>query len=121
MYYTQTLSSFDQFSNFVLTDAVERRVFNDVRNRKLYYHDIPLGLYVVRGDSMVLTGQVRPEEGRVGIEQPTANEQQPSFMESVSLEELHRMIERAAEERKNAAVAPSSNELEWDFDNDLIA
>jgi hypothetical protein len=60
-----------------------------------YYADVPLGLYVVRGDSMVLLGQV-------------GNEDQNS--KKVTLEEL--------EERTKTC---DSRELEWDFDTDLVA
>lgn len=53
-----------------------------------------MGVYIVRGDSIVLLGQVAPDEG----------------MKKVELAELDEMIKGSGE-----AV------LEWDFDKDLQA
>jgi|UniRef100_A0A6U0E5S4 U6 snRNA-associated Sm-like protein LSm1 len=47
-----TLRSFDQFANIVLQDAVERIIVGSS------YSDIPLGLYIVRGENVVLMGEV---------------------------------------------------------------
>ena len=46
------LRSFDQFANLVLEGAIERII---VENK---YAEVPLGLYVVRGENVVLLGQV---------------------------------------------------------------
>ena len=46
------LRSFDQFANVVLEEAVERIVV-DKR-----YADVPLGLYVIRGENVVLLGEI---------------------------------------------------------------
>ena len=46
------LRSFDQFANIVLEEAVERVV---VGKR---FADVPLGLYVIRGENVVLLGQM---------------------------------------------------------------
>jgi len=46
------MRSFDQFANIVLESAVERIV---VGSR---YADVPLGLYVIRGENVVLLGEV---------------------------------------------------------------
>ena len=46
------MRSFDQFANVVLEEAVERVV---VGKR---YADVPLGLYVIRGENVVLLGQM---------------------------------------------------------------
>ncbi|WFD30381.1 hypothetical protein MSPP1_001400 [Malassezia sp. CBS 17886] len=46
------LRSYDQFANLVLQDSVER-VF--LGNR---YGDIPKGLYIVRGENVVLLGEI---------------------------------------------------------------
>lgn len=51
-----TLRSFDQFANIVLESAVERIIVGSA------YSDIPLGLYIVRGENVVLMGEV--DEGR---------------------------------------------------------
>mmetsp|Transcript_44139 Transcript_44139/g.115993 ORF Transcript_44139/g.115993 Transcript_44139/m.115993 type:complete len:136 (+) Transcript_44139:56-463(+) len=46
------LRSFDQFANVVLEEAVER-IIVDKR-----YADVPLGLYVIRGENVVLLGEM---------------------------------------------------------------
>eukprot|EP00241_Pyramimonas_parkeae_P009747 CAMPEP_0114227254 /NCGR_PEP_ID=MMETSP0058-20121206/1689_1 /TAXON_ID=36894 /ORGANISM="Pyramimonas parkeae, CCMP726" /LENGTH=122 /DNA_ID=CAMNT_0001338077 /DNA_START=168 /DNA_END=536 /DNA_ORIENTATION=+ len=48
------LRSFDQFANLVLAEAFERIIVGD------QYGDIPLGLYVIRGENVVLLGQIDP-------------------------------------------------------------
>ena len=54
-----TMRSFDQFSNIVLEQAFERVI---VGNK---FGDVPLGLYVIRGENIVLLGQlVRPSPRR---------------------------------------------------------
>lgn len=82
-----------------MLDAIERRIVSVKRNGNNiqlsnYFADIPLGVYVVRGDSMVLMGEVHDNS---------------ALMERVSLEELEKL--------SAGADAP----LEWDFDGDLIA
>ena len=77
----------------ILEDTSERRMCN--MDGISYYADVPLGLYVVRGDSMVLLGQVG-EEGQ--------------NCKEVTIEEL--------EERMKTC---DTGELEWDFDTDLVA
>lgn len=98
----QTLCSYDQFSNLVLQDALERRMVLDKSNGDNHvtcYTDIPLGVYVVRGDSMVLSGALNP-----------AMNQHPS-MKEVSLQEFEALVEKEENEEPQ----------EWDFDTDLIA
>ncbi|KAK1308650.1 hypothetical protein QJS10_CPA09g00076 [Acorus calamus] len=46
------LRSFDQFANAVLEGACERVIVGDL------YCDIPLGLYVIRGENVVLIGEL---------------------------------------------------------------
>jgi U6 snRNA-associated Sm-like protein LSm1 len=93
MNFVKILRSFDQFSNLVLEEASERKVHCD-SDGVIYFADVPLGVYVIRGDSMVLLGQVAPDDG----------------MKEVEPKELQEMIEKSNKE-----------ELGWDFDNDLLA
>ncbi|KAG8463341.1 hypothetical protein KFE25_004852 [Diacronema lutheri] len=51
-----TLRSFDQFSNIVLETTVERIIVSG------QFADLPLGLYVVRGENIVLLGPVDEEK-----------------------------------------------------------
>ncbi|CAM8996903.1 hypothetical protein QQ045_006410 [Rhodiola kirilowii] len=46
------LRSFDQFANAVIEGACERVIVGDL------YCDIPLGLYVIRGENVVLIGEL---------------------------------------------------------------
>jgi U6 snRNA-associated Sm-like protein LSm1 len=48
------LRSFDQFANLVLEEAVERIIVG------AQYSDIPLGMYLLRGENLVLMGQLDP-------------------------------------------------------------
>ena len=56
-----TLRSFDQFANIVLQDAVERIIVG------ASYSDIPLGLYIVRGENVVLMGEVDETKETEGL------------------------------------------------------
>jgi len=99
--------SFDQFSNTVLEHTSERRVWTSPVEDITYYADVPLGLYVVRGDSMVLMGQITSKD----------EEEASSSMTQLTPEELE-------EKQKSSSNTPDDNEdgeLEWDFDNDLVA
>ena len=78
-----------------------------------YFADIPLGLYVVRGDSIVLTGQLKvTTDGQPPLPPgATAVAAAPVPMKQVSLKEL-----------EDLTPAPgAATALEWDFDTDLIA
>ena len=92
----QQLCSYDQYSNLVLQGAYERRISIDAETGVASYNDIPLGIYVVRGDAVVLMGRVLDDD-------------QHHKMQPVSLEELNRLQETAKEP------------LVWEFDTDLIA
>ncbi|XP_030526287.1 sm-like protein LSM1B [Rhodamnia argentea] len=79
------LRSFDQFANAVLEGACERAIVGDL------YCDIPLGLYVIRGENVVLIGELDVEK-----------EELPSHMRRVSTEEIRRAqkAEREASDLK---------------------
>lgn len=67
------LRSFDQFANAVLENALERVIVGDL------YCDLPLGLYVIRGENVVLIGELDPER-----------EELPANMIHVSATEIKR-------------------------------
>lgn len=50
------LRSFDQFSNLVLEGAIERIIVGQ------QYSDISLGWQLIRGENVVLMGQIDPEK-----------------------------------------------------------
>jgi small nuclear ribonucleoprotein (snRNP)-like protein len=110
--HAQTLVSFDQFSNLVLKDAVERRLLlsssNDITatntqaSPRYYYTDISLGgIYCVRGENMVLLGRHQESSGGNG-ERLEWKDWQTKY------NELH----------PPGKPTPAT---EWDFDSDLIA
>lgn len=142
-----TLRSFDQFSNMVMEDVVERRIVamgagagagtgagtggKEAEPTRSYYTDVPLGLFMVRGDSMVLLGEVddrhlAPREadgdgegeggGGSDVVAGSANGKAP--MQKVSLEQFEKLVgaKRQIEEAGGAAVA----DLCWEFDMDLV-
>lgn len=67
------LRSFDQFANAVLEGASERIIVGDL------YCDIPLGLYVIRGENVVLIGELDLDK-----------EELPAHMNLVSVAEIKR-------------------------------
>jgi U6 snRNA-associated Sm-like protein LSm1 len=80
------LRSFDHHSNAVLQGAFERVVVGHL------YCDIPLGVFVVRGDEVILTGELGMEEERLSLQ----------LMTRVSMAEIKRARkdEREAEDLK---------------------
>ncbi|KAL2234833.1 UNVERIFIED_CONTAM: Sm-like protein LSM1B [Sesamum indicum] len=79
------LRSFDQFANAVIEGACERVIVGDL------YCDIPLGLYVIRGENVVLIGELDLDK-----------EELPPHMTRVSAAEIRRAqkAEREASELK---------------------
>mmetsp|Transcript_4592 Transcript_4592/g.6802 ORF Transcript_4592/g.6802 Transcript_4592/m.6802 type:complete len:172 (+) Transcript_4592:47-562(+) len=98
------LRSFDQFTNFILEDTVERRFCIVNGNITYYYSDVKLGLYLVRGDSIVLLGEI--DEETSGLDQNGCE---------VSLEKLESIIES-----KQQGGVKTQPETSWDFDLDLL-
>lgn len=130
------LRTFDQFSNMVLQETSERRILvvdKDVNEPKVediddadgqaqqskpssannticYQTDIELGLFVVRGDNVVLLGEV-------GEEEEEQNNEQIRF---VSLEEFEQ-LEDEEYRRKEEKDGEEEEPINWDFDQDLVA
>ncbi|KAK9353770.1 hypothetical protein V1505DRAFT_363429 [Lipomyces doorenjongii] len=50
------LRSFDQYANLVLQDTIERIIVESM------YSDIQRGVYIVRGENVVLVGEIDPEK-----------------------------------------------------------
>jgi len=91
----------------ILQDAVERRFYTQRSKDKTsttFYSDIPLGVYVIRGDSMVILGSV--SDHNVG--------------QQVPLEELEKM-QKQDTPTVDSTGATTGGPLTWDFDTDLIA
>jgi U6 snRNA-associated Sm-like protein LSm1 len=80
----------------VMEETCERRMC--IQNGISHYCDVPMGLYVIRGDSMVLLGQVGDSYGNM------------ENMKEVELDELMAMIKESG-----------TGSVNWDFDADLEA
>jgi len=147
------LRSFDQFSNMILEDTSERRILHSkVRHEKgssadestlCYYTDIQLGLYLVRGDSMVLLGEVDDEsEYCDGTENQSDKLNQDKLPPQAGLvgsgllmggvvnlrkDEINTHMKKVTlqdfeELKKNIEEEGNSNEsLNWEFDLDLVS
>ncbi|PON54293.1 LSM domain/archaea-type [Trema orientale] len=88
------LRSFDQFANVILEGACERAIVGDI------YCDIPLGLYVIRGENVVLIGELDLEK-----------EELPPHMTQVSVEE----IKKAQKAEKDATDLKGSMRKRMEF------
>jgi hypothetical protein len=98
----------------VLEDTSERRILVVKKDDSTicYQTDIQLGLYVLRGDVVVLMGEVDAEED----EQEISND---GKIRNVSFEEFEQLEEDEAKRRKESGEVV--DEIEWDFDMDLVA
>ncbi|GBF97769.1 hypothetical protein Rsub_10194 [Raphidocelis subcapitata] len=76
------LRSFDQFANLVLEEAVERIIVG------ARYSDVPLGMYLLRGENLVLMGQLDP------------NHEAPPGMEAVSEAAIREALRAEREEAR---------------------
>lgn len=90
------LRSLDQFCNFALEDTLERRIH--VKNNICYYVDVPLGVFLVRGDSVVILGEMAPEDDVKCM----------AVMKEVSLAEFEAMREEN--------IATTGDEITWDVE-----
>ncbi|KAL7522516.1 hypothetical protein ACHAWX_007212 [Stephanocyclus meneghinianus] len=114
-----TLRSFDQFGNMVLDDTSERRILlwkgkngEESESTICYQTDIQLGLYILRGDVVVLMGEVEEEEEHEEV----SNDGRIRF---VSLDEFEQLAEEEARRREKSGEVVE--ETDWDFDLDLVA
>jgi len=80
-----TMRSFDQYANIVLEHAVERVIVGKC------FSDVPLGLYVIRGENVVLLGQVDEAKDLITTQQ---------LLRQVSVDEILEARAQAEEDRK---------------------
>ena len=126
------LRTFDQFSNMVLQDTCERRILVVQKDKKseddnnttaaggtqpstsstiCYQTDIELGLFVVRGDNVVLLGEAEDDN-----EEEEGNGQ----IRLVSLDVFEHLEDEEAR-RKEESGTVEEEPINWDFDMDLVA
>uniref|UniRef100_A0A6U9YY02 U6 snRNA-associated Sm-like protein LSm1 n=1 Tax=Pseudo-nitzschia australis TaxID=44445 RepID=A0A6U9YY02_9STRA len=118
------LRTFDQYSNMVLDQASERRFHksenddntNDNNKKITYFADYPLGMYIVRGDSVVLLGQIGSEENET-------TESGHVVMERLDEEDFEALVDNDGDDDDDDdnSSGEGSQALEWDFDKDLLA
>ena len=128
-----TLRTFDQFANMVLQDTFERRILITVNtktesmggsNSMCYQTDIELGLLVVRGENVVIFGELNDNEVNDNDCMDGGSQDNSSgSMQFVSLEEFERLKE---EDVSGMSTGGSCKEFQqeihinWDFDMDLV-
>jgi len=108
-----TLRTFDQFSNMVMEDTSERRILVVTKEEDetiCYQTDIKLGLYIVRGDSVVLMGEVDDDDEQLENE---------GKIRIVSLEEFDQLEEEETKRKEESGEVIDT--INWDFDMDLVA
>mmetsp|Transcript_21759 Transcript_21759/g.35986 ORF Transcript_21759/g.35986 Transcript_21759/m.35986 type:complete len:171 (+) Transcript_21759:201-713(+) len=95
------LKSFDQFANLVLEDTYERVIIGNT------FGDVPLGMYVIRGENVVILGEIDPTRDP------------PSILRQVSPAEI-RAAQRVEEQERRAnrtlRIQMAKMELLADFD-----
>lgn len=88
------LRSFDQYANLILDNTVERLTVEDS------YADVPIGIFVIRGENVMLLGEVDEErELKLG-----------SSMKQVTEPEIRRALAAIKEDR---AAMKRGEKLEW--------
>lgn len=110
------LRSFDQFSNMVMEETSERQILHVKKdgNTICYYTDIELGLYLIRGDSMVLMGEVPESHSTTtDMDQDEKVNDIMNCMKQLTMEEFEEMKEKVQD---NEVL----DELIWEFDTDLV-
>ncbi|GAQ77870.1 U6 snRNA-associated Sm-like protein LSm1 [Klebsormidium nitens] len=93
------LRSFDQFANVVLEAAIERIIVGEV------YCDIPLGLYIIRGENVVLIGEIDLQK-----------EELPANFKRVGVAEIReaQKAEQDASELKSSMMKRMNEFLDFD-------
>ncbi|KAI8128388.1 hypothetical protein FF38_13727 [Lucilia cuprina] len=100
------LRSVDQFANLVLHRTIERiHVGNE-------YGDIPRGVFIIRGENVVLLGEIdREKESKLPLKEISVDEiLDAQRREQEQRQEKHRLISKALKERGLAVNADIINE-----------
>ena len=99
-----TLRTFDQFSNVVLEHALERIIVGRC------FADVPLGLYVVRGENIVLLGQVDDAKEQYTTEELLTRVEVEDILEAKKEEEEQKRL-KAQISRTKATVNEFGEDL----------
>lgn len=93
--------SFDQYSNILMEEVVERKVFEE------NFADLYMGVFIVRGENVVFIGELDEDTWGIG-----------SNLREVTMEELLTMI--SEDTVKNAGVAKVRRFIDVDDDFPLF-
>lgn len=117
------LRSFDQFSNMVCENTSERRILHAKKGDATicFYTDIELGLYLIRGDSMVLLGEVNTVTDHGSDDRNVVNINPPELDDNNVKEYMKKLtIEEFEELEEKLQTHEMVDELVWEFDMDLV-
>ncbi|KAG1049439.1 hypothetical protein G6F43_008232 [Rhizopus delemar] len=100
------LRSFDQFANLVLQDTIERIYVRGC------YGDIPRGVFLIRGENVVLLGEIDVDkEDQINLRQVSVEEILIAQREELELKEKVEKIKSNALYNQGFCVDTSQNDL----------
>ncbi|KAK9374709.1 uncharacterized protein V1513DRAFT_444923 [Lipomyces chichibuensis] len=94
------LRSFDQYANLVLQDTIERIIVESM------YSDIQRGVYIVRGENVVLVGEIDPEK------------ENSIQLREVSLDEIYAAQQDEIDNRRRRELTKNSKLIDIGFSID---
>ncbi|ORX51988.1 Sm-like ribonucleo protein [Hesseltinella vesiculosa] len=101
-----TLRSFDQFANLVLQDTIERIYVGNC------YGDIPRGIFLIRGENVVLLGEVdEMKEERIGLRQLPVEDILIAQREEIELKQKLEKVRSKALHERGFCIDNSANDL----------
>ncbi|KAI9301702.1 hypothetical protein BJ944DRAFT_271074 [Cunninghamella echinulata] len=101
-----TLRSFDQFANLVLQDTIERIYVGNC------YGDIPRGIFLIRGENVVLLGEIdQDKEESLNLRQVPVEEILMAQREEMEVKQKLEKIRTKALHEQGFCVDNVSNDL----------
>ncbi|KAG0733058.1 hypothetical protein G6F57_002678 [Rhizopus arrhizus] len=101
-----TLRSFDQFANLVLQDTIERIYVGQC------YGDIPRGIFLIRGENVVLLGEIDlDKEDQINLRQVPVEEILAAQREEIEAKEKVEKIKSRILHNQGFCVDTSQNDL----------
>ncbi|KAF2834620.1 Sm-like ribonucleoprotein [Patellaria atrata CBS 101060] len=96
------LRSWDQFANLVLQDTIERIFVQNL------YADIPRGIYIVRGENVLLLGEIDLDK----------DDYIPEAFQEASVDRVFTLQKKEAEDRKRKEKARSKKLRAYGFEGE---
>jgi len=83
------LRSFDQYANIVLEETIERIYVGEL------YGDIPLGVFIIRGENLVLLGEIdETRETKLQLKKVSARDITEAFKTEQQIREEQNKLKR---------------------------